>query len=64
MTSLHRRHLIAAAAVLALAGAAATAADFDIPAQPLDAALAQLARQAGLQLLAPPALVQGRPAGA
>ncbi len=63
MTSLHRNHLIAAA-VLALAGAAATAADFDIPAQPLDAALAQLARQAGLQLLAPPALVQGRPAGA
>lgn len=63
MTSLHRRHLIAAT-VLALAGAAATAADFDIPAQPLDAALAQLARQAGLQLLAPPALVQGRPAGA
>ncbi len=61
----HRtRHHLIAAAILALAGAAATEADFDIPAQPLDAALAQLARQAGLQLLAPPALVQGRPAGA
>lgn len=32
---------------------------FSVPAQPLDQALNQLARQAGLQLLAPPALVQG-----
>ncbi|MFT3813037.1 MAG: TonB-dependent receptor [Acidovorax sp.] len=62
----HRtRHHLVAAAVLALAGSAwAQTPSFDIPAQPLDAALAQLARQAGLQLLAPPALVQGRPAGA
>ncbi|MGJ7541359.1 TonB-dependent siderophore receptor [Variovorax sp. LT1R16] len=32
---------------------------FAIPAQPLDQALNQLARQAGLQLLAPPALLNG-----
>lgn len=37
------------------------AATFAIPAQPLDQALNLLARQAGLQLLAPPALVQGVP---
>ena len=37
------------------------ATTFAIPAQPLDQALNLLARQAGLQLLAPPALVQGVP---
>ncbi len=57
-----KRHLMALA-MAALAGAA-SAADFDISAQPLDSALAQLARQAGLQLMAPPALVQGRPGAA
>ncbi|WP_315128554.1 hypothetical protein, partial [Comamonas antarctica] len=67
-----RRHLIAAA-ILALAApaawaqpaapAAATAArSFDIAAQPLDAALSDLARQAGMQMLAAPALLQGRTA--
>lgn len=50
---------------LAQANAAPTASsteatDFFITAQPLDQALNQLARQAGLQLLAPPALLQGR----
>ncbi len=39
--------------------AAPPATTFAIPAQPLDQALNLLARQAGLQLLAPPALVQG-----
>lgn len=33
---------------------------FSIPAQPLDQALSKLARQARLQLMAPPALLQGR----
>lgn len=37
------------------------ATTFAIPAQPLDQALNLLARHAGLQLLAPPALVQGVP---
>lgn len=41
----------------AMAGAAVVA--FSIPAQPLDQALNQFARQAGLQLLAAPALLQG-----
>ncbi len=36
------------------------AADFSLPAQPLDKALAEFARQAGLQLMAAPDLVQGR----
>jgi len=54
-----KRHLIAIA-IAALAGAA-SAADFDISAQPLDSALSQLARQAGLQLMTSPGLVQGRP---
>ncbi|WP_448678049.1 TonB-dependent siderophore receptor [Delftia acidovorans] len=75
--SLARHHAVAAGiALLALqlspaalaqaAPATATAAstDFHIPAQPLDQALAQLARQAGLQLLAAPELVQGRRAPA
>ena len=61
-----RRHLIAAALLLAtqapqtaLAQSAGPATSFSIPAQPLDLALNQFARQAGLQLLAPPALLQG-----
>ena len=68
-------HAVAAAIALlavqlspaALAQAApvtAASTDFHIPAQPLDQALAQLARQAGLQLLAAPELVQGRRAPA
>lgn len=68
-------HFIAAA-VLALPAAqvAAQAAvpavpvaavvNVDVPAQPLDTALNLLARQAGVQLLAPPALVLGRTAPA
>ena len=63
---LHRtRRQLIGASTLALACAAwAQTVTFDIPAQPLDAALSQLARQAGLQLLAPPALLQGRSSGA
>ncbi len=54
----------AALAQAASAPATAASTDFHIPAQPLDQALAQLARQAGLQLLAAPELVQGRRAPA
>lgn len=54
----------AALAQAAPAPATAASTDFHIPAQPLDQALAQLARQAGLQLLATPELVQGRRAPA
>jgi iron complex outermembrane receptor protein len=43
---------------------AAAGAIYELPAQPLDHALAQLARQAGLQLLANNELVQGRQAPA
>ncbi len=42
------------------AGAAPASFTFDIPAQPLDQALQQLARQSGLQLLVPTDLLQGR----
>ncbi|MDI9857115.1 TonB-dependent receptor [Comamonas sp. 17RB] len=64
--------LLAAAALVAMASApvhaqpapVSTAAQapiaFQIPAQALDSALAQLARTAQLQLMAPPALLQGR----
>ncbi|MBS7779933.1 TonB-dependent siderophore receptor [Acidovorax sp. CCYZU-2555] len=72
MPSLQARHHLIAAAILALAApavwaqpavaapAATATRSFDIAAQPLDAALSELARQAGLQLLAPAELVQGR----
>lgn len=51
-----------AAAVLAITSlhAAAQAAPFDIPAQPLPEALARFAAQSGAQLVYPPGLVQGR----
>lgn len=74
--SLSVRHHLIAAAILTLAAPAAwtqptvappfakAAQPFDIAAQPLDTALTELARQAGLQLLAPAALVQGRTAPA
>lgn len=67
-----RRHLIAAAVLClvtqasqttwaqsATPPAAGAAIAFSIPAQPLDQALNQLARQAGVQLLAAPGLLQG-----
>jgi iron complex outermembrane receptor protein len=67
-----QRHLIAAAVLFLVAQASQTAwaqnatppaagaaIAFSIPAQPLDQALDQLARQAGLQLLAAPGLLQG-----
>jgi len=44
----------------ALAQPAASAAGYQVAAQPLDQALASLARQAGLQLLLPSELTQGR----
>jgi iron complex outermembrane receptor protein len=59
----HRiRRSPAAAAALLLAASAALAAPvaFEIPAQPLDRALALFARQAGLQLALPLALAAGR----
>ncbi|MBU0891576.1 MAG: TonB-dependent siderophore receptor [Gammaproteobacteria bacterium] len=52
MSSLH--------APLASAQSAPATAAFDIAAQPLPDALAQFARQAGVQLVYPPDLVQGR----
>jgi iron complex outermembrane receptor protein len=67
-----RLRLLAAAALVAMASApvhaqpapVSTAAPapiaFQIPAQALDSALAQLARTAQLQLMASPALLQGR----
>lgn len=64
-----RRHrlatLVAAVALASLAFGGSSIANaapvaFDIPAQPLDRALALFARQAGLQLALPPALAQGR----
>lgn len=76
LPSFHPRHHLIAAAILALAApaawaqpaaatpAATAARSFDISAQPLDAALSELARQAGVQLLAPADLVQGRTAPA
>lgn len=59
----HPLSALMAAAVLALSAPTAVLAAplvFDIPAQPLDRALALFARQAGLQLALPPALTQGR----
>lgn len=70
--ALLRRPVARAAAALMLAGfgvlsapaalaqAAAQASGYSLAAQPLDQALASLARQAGLQLLVPAELVQGR----
>lgn len=57
-TPLHR---LTAAALLALAMQAAIAQShsFNLPAQPLEQALAQFARQAGLQLAASPELLRG-----
>lgn len=66
----HRKHLITlAAAAMVLAGQASlaqtapattsAAVSFNVPAQPLDQALAQFARQAGLQLAASPDLIRG-----
>jgi iron complex outermembrane recepter protein len=61
-----RRRTAAAALLLCLALQAAHAAplQIDLPAQPLERSLAQLARQAGLQLLMPPELVRNRQAAA
>jgi iron complex outermembrane receptor protein len=61
-----RRHIAAAALLLCLALQTAHAAplQIDLPAQPLERSLAQLARQAGLQLLMPPDLVRNRQAAA
>lgn len=55
------RQTLLAAAVLCLGTHAATAfaAPFELPAQSLDQALGEFARQAGLQLLASPSLTQG-----
>lgn len=72
LTPRHRRHpfrlqraaLAALCLVAALQGAQAAALQLDIPAQPLERSLAQLARQAGLQLLMPPDLVRGLQAAA
>lgn len=50
----------ALAAPAALAQAAAPTSGYSLAAQPLDQALAALARQAGLQLLVPAELVRGR----
>ncbi|MDZ7855838.1 TonB-dependent receptor [Sphaerotilus sp.] len=50
---------IAAALLLATSAALAAPVAFDVPAQPLDRALALFARQAGLQLALPPALAAG-----
>lgn len=75
LTSAHRHTVSLMLAALALLGSGSlaraqtshalvatplTAMPFQIPAQPLDNALAQLARAAGLQLMAPPALLQDR----
>ncbi len=49
---------------LALHAAQASPLQLDLPAQPLSQALAQLARQAGLQLLLAPDMVQNRQAAA
>lgn len=61
-----RRRAAAAALLLCLSLNAAHAApvQVDLPAQPLERSLAQLARQAGLQLLMPPELVRNRQAAA
>ncbi len=61
------RHRTASAALLlclALQAAQAAPMQVDLPAQPLEQSLAQLARQAGLQLLIPPELVRDRQAAA
>ena len=60
------RHSVGATLLLCLALQAAHAAplQLDLPAQPLERSLAQLARQAGLQLLMPPDLVRHRQAAA
>ena len=61
------RHQVAAATLLlcmALQAADAAPLQIDLPAQPLERSLAQLARQAGLQLLMPPELVRHRQAAA
>ncbi|KQP19462.1 TonB-dependent siderophore receptor [Pseudorhodoferax sp. Leaf265] len=60
-----RRHRLAGAVAalgfaLSLQSALAQNLSFDIPAQPLPAALAAFAGQAGLQLAFPPELVQGK----
>lgn len=49
---------------MALQAAQAAPLQVDLPAQPLERSLAQLARQAGLQLLIPPELVRDRQAAA
>lgn len=57
------RHQVAAVALLlclTLQPAQAAPLQIDLPAQPLERSLAQLARQAGLQLLMPPELVRNR----
>ncbi|THF67322.1 TonB-dependent siderophore receptor [Pseudothauera nasutitermitis] len=55
-----RKPLLAAAVLsLGMHAATASAAAFELPAQPLDQALGEFARQAGLQLLASPSLTQG-----
>ncbi len=59
-----RRLLAAAAAALCTQLACAQALELSLPAQPLDQSLHSLARQAGLQLLADPVLLQGRQAPA
>lgn len=61
----HVHHaLVAALFTTALPAAMAQASAYEMPAQPLDAALASIARQGGLQLILPPALAQGRQAPA
>lgn len=62
-----RRHQAALAAwllCLSLQAAQAAPLQVDLPAQPLERSLAQLARQAGMQLLMPPELVRNRQAAA
>lgn len=61
------KHQVAAATLLlclALQAAQAAPLQIDLPAQPLERSLSQLARQAGLQLLMPPELVRNRQAAA
>ena len=51
--------LVASTAIILPLGAYAEVRRFDIPAQPASSSLPQLARQAGLQILAPAPLTQG-----
>lgn len=63
LSSRHTRVARAVASLgfaLSLQAALAQNVSFDIPAQPLPGALAAFARQSGLQLAFPPALVQGK----